>query len=297
MSQPAHSTEQLQRWMQTVVTHYGGVAAGIESDEARGTLPADLDSLEGIVLPSQSQTSLERLAVYGNAYYARLVHCLRELFPACCSAVGDEAFDEFAFGYLQEFPPQSYTLGHLADNFVTFLENSRREHFGEDSATEEESWSRFLVELARLEHVIDVVFDGPGFEKDPPNIAEQLATLPSAVWPSIRLTPVVCLRLLAFEFPVNDYFSAFRRGELPDVPEQEQTYLAVTRRDYVVRRYPLDAPQFAILSALLSGSTIGDAVESATAQANDLDMLSRSLSTWFSTWAREQFFARLDSSP
>jgi hypothetical protein len=296
MSRQPHSTQQLQRWMQSVITHYGGVAAGVESDEARDLLPVDQASLETVVLPSESQSSLERLAVYGNAYYARLVHCLRDLFPACRNAVGDEAFDEFAFGYLQEFPPQSYTLANLADNFVGFLESSRLEHFGDASTPDAEPWSRFVVELSRLEHVIDQVFDGPGFEKNPPNIAEQLSAVPSEAWSSIRLEPVVCLRLLTFEFPVNDYYTAFRRGESPDVPDPGQTYLAITRRDYVVRRYALDATQFALLSALASGATIGEAVEAAAAQTNDLDKLSRSLSTWFSTWAHEQFFARLDPS-
>jgi hypothetical protein len=297
MSRPAPSTNQLQRWMQTVITHHGGVAAGIDSGAARQLLSVDSGSVETVVLPSASQTSVERLAVYGNAYYARLLHCLRDLFPGCRHAVGDEAFDEFAFGYLQEFPPRSYTLGDLASNFVLFLERTRCEHFGDDLAAEVEPWSRFLVELAQLEQVIDQVFDGPGFEKNPPHIADQISNLKPTSWPSMRLIPVVCLRLLAFDFPVNDYFSAFRRGDVPDLPEPERTYVAITRRDYVVRRHGLDATQFALLSALVSGATIGEAVATAATQTDNLDMLSEFLSTWFSTWAREEFFAGLDCSP
>jgi len=40
------------------------------------------------------------------------------LFPACRYTVGDDLFDEFAYGYLQSYPPRGYTLGTLADNFV-----------------------------------------------------------------------------------------------------------------------------------------------------------------------------------
>ncbi len=300
MSDRPESTARLQQWMQSVITHHAGVQAGVESDEARAALENGLEPLEAIVLRSKSQSSLERLEVYGNAYYARLLHCLRDLFPACRHAAGDESLDAFAFSYLQYHPPQSYTLGNLATHFVAFLEQSRTEHFASeandqgDPENQVESWSRFLVELARLEHVIDEVFDGPGIENDPPIIGKQLKEVAPEVWPELRLTPVVCLRLLEFEFPVNDYYTAFRRSESPSLPEQCPTYLAVNRRDYVVRRYPLDATQYDLLTQLVDGATIGEALTAVSAGVEDAEALAGSVSSWFAAWAREQFFARLD---
>jgi hypothetical protein len=306
MSSAPQSTEQLQRWMQTVITHYGGVAAGVESDEARAAIAVESGGLQSVILPSQSQSSLERLAVYGNAYYARLLGCLRDLFPACRQAVGEEAFDEFAYGYLQSFPPRGYTLGTLANRFVQFLEESRREYFGtagedetdtdEVSAAEVEAWSRFVVELARLEFTVDEVFDGPGIEDMPPRISDELLAVPRDQWPSIRLVPAPCLQVLAFDFPVNAYFTAFRRGESPELPSAERSYLAVTRQEYVVRRYGLDSAQHALLAAIVTGATIGDAIAAAAAETADLEALLPRVSKWFSRWARAQFFVRLETS-
>jgi putative DNA-binding protein len=297
MSGARHSIEQLQRWLQKVITHHGGVAAGVASDAARAAIPIEPRELEAIIPASQSQSSLERLAVYGNAYYVRLMQCLRELFPASQYAMGDDAFDDFAYGYLQSYPPRGYTLGKLSDNFVDYLAATRQEHFAEESADDAvENWSRFVVELARLEHVIDQVFDGPGVEDEPPRIYDQLISVPREDWPSIRLTPAPCLRLLAFEFPVNDYFTAFRRSEAPELPELRATWLAVTRRDYVVQRYELSETQFALLEAISSGSPIGVAIERAASQSGEFDTLLKNLSTWFYQWARDQFFLQLDGS-
>ena len=297
MSDTRHSTEELQHWLQSVITHHGGVAAGVASDAARAAIAIEPGELETIIPPSQSQSSLERLAVYGNAYYVRLLHCLRDLFPACRYAVGDDAFDDFAYGYLQSHPPRGYTLGKLSDNFVDYLATTREEHFADDGAGDAvENWSRFVVELARLEHVIDQVFDGPGVEDEPPRLYEELVSVPREDWPSIRLTPSPCLRLLAFEFPVNDYFTAFRRKQSPELPEPRETYLAVTRRDYIVRRYELSATQYALLEAISSGAPIGAAVERAASQSGEFDELLQNLSKWFSKWARDQFFLRFDCS-
>ncbi len=301
MNNTRRSTSQLQQWMQAVITHHGGVQAGVDSDGAQSILQVDSQEIESVILPSRQMSSIERLEVYGNAYYARLIHCLQELFPALRYAVGDEGFDQFALGYLQQFPSTSYTLGKLADSFVSFLDETRRQHFasstdaspseGNDDRETTPAWTRFIVELARLEFTIDEVFDGPGIEKQPPELSESLSLVPATAWESLRLTPVVCFRLLAFEFPVNDYFTAFRQHKSPRLPEAQPSYLAITRRDYVVRRYPLNATQYALLSAIDSGATLGEAVVKAADSTPETDPLSQSLSDWFSMWARAPFFA------
>jgi len=306
MNKSRRSTVQIQQWMQAVITHPRGIEAGAESDAARGIFQVDSQQIESVILPSQRMSSIERLEVYGNAYYARLIHCLQDLYPALRHATGKEGFDQFAFGYLQRFPPTGYTLGKLADNFVTFLDETRHEHFSSDTDQTAEAsgdgrsaapeWTRFIVDLARLEFTIDEVFDGPGIEKQPPELAASLSSVPPEAWESLRLTPVACLRLLAFEFPVNDYYSAFRQDKSPALPAAEPTFLAITRRAYVVRRIPLDATQYALLAAITSGATLGEAIVAATDSDADADQLSASLSDWFSMWTRAQFFAGIEFS-
>src|SRR6185437_11506395 len=71
----------LQRWMQAVITHPGGVAEGAASDDARRHLADSPSGIEQVISRSQRLTSEERLAIYSHAYFARLLECLRAVFP------------------------------------------------------------------------------------------------------------------------------------------------------------------------------------------------------------------------
>src|SRR5947209_13115313 len=110
----------VQRWMQAVLMHPGGVAQGMASEEAQRLLQVPPAEVEKVLTRSETLTALERLAIYGSAYYARLLECLREEYPVLKHALGDEAFDAFAFGYLQKYPSRSYTLGKLGDLFSRY---------------------------------------------------------------------------------------------------------------------------------------------------------------------------------
>src|SRR5690348_9320961 len=99
------------RWMQAVIMHPDGFDAGLASEAARQHLDVAPEDVEKVVTRSISQTSVERLSIYANAYYARLLECLGEEFPVLKQTLGEETFDAFAFDYLQQYPSQSYTLG------------------------------------------------------------------------------------------------------------------------------------------------------------------------------------------
>src|SRR5579862_7702349 len=133
--------DQIQRWMQAVITHPDGVEAGIDSDAARTEVDVTSDRVEEMIEPSQRRTGIERLEVYANAYYARLLECLREEFPALLHAVGEEVFDGLTFGYLQAYPSTSYTLAELSGRFPRFLEETRPQ---DEEDGDGPSWPDFM---------------------------------------------------------------------------------------------------------------------------------------------------------
>ena len=289
------SLAELQRWMQAVITHPIGAAAGVESAAAQQAIAISAAEVEQVVLPSRACSSLERLNVYAGAYYARLLECLRDFFPALRHALGDELFDRFAVGYLQQHPPASYTLDRLADHFVEFLEATRP-----DEARQDDDFMQlagFVVDVARLEWNIAQVFDGPGEEREPPLSPDALLALSAERWAEARLEPAACLRLLAFRFPVNDYFTAFRAGERPAPPRPQTTWLALTRREYIVRRLPLSQPQHELLSSLAAGETVGASIERAALRCDDVDRFAEDLNSWFRDWAAAGLFRRRLVSP
>lgn len=282
--------DQVQRWMLSVITHPDGIVSGIESDEAQRELLVSTEHIEQVITRSRQCTSLERLQVYGNAYYARLIECLQDEFPALRHALGDETFDAFALAYLQDCLPRSYTLSKLGTEFPNFLRETRPLDIPLES-----TWPEFLVDLATLERTYSEVFDAPGPERLTLLQSEDLLAIPSERWPDARLIPVECLRLLELRFPVHEYASAVRHGEHPTVPAPCPTWLVVSREDFIVRRRPVTRPAFQLLTSLTNGRTIGEAIEDCVECGHaDVDELTDSLRSWFETWAQAGFFRAVE---
>ena len=287
--------EKLQTWMQAVISHAGGIEAGITSDEAQQAIPISVDALERVVCPSQNLTSGERLGIYGNAYFARLLECLQESFPALDYALGRDLFSEFSLGYLQRYPSQSYSLCHLGDHFAQHLEETRPD--AQQRQDGHVDWPDFLIDLATLEWNIEQVFDGPGPEAKPPIDLANIEAIPENLWAEMILQPVPSLRILAFQFPVNDYYTAFRAEKNPTMPSPHQQYIALNRRQYVVRRLEIEPLEYQLLAKILAGDSIGHVIEAITLSANlEMTELARLLRTWFQKWTEAQFFSAVTCS-
>jgi hypothetical protein len=278
----------VQRWFQAVVTHPEGVEGGAESEEAQRLIRLQRGELEAVIRRSKNLTAAERMAIYANAYYARLLECMEAWFPVLKSALGEEVFNGFAFEYLQQYPSKSYTLDRLGENFARFLDETRPD-------PEEGSWPDFLIDLATLEWNIHQVFDGPGVEFQPLLTAEALQAFPAERFAESRLVPVPCLRRLSFRYPVNAYYTAARaveEGEEVPLPDPAPEWVALSRREFVVRRYPLGPAQYALLEKILAGATVGEAIAAAADAAHGLDddALAAGLQEWFRLWVAEGFF-------
>lgn len=315
MSEPVARPEaaqfnRIQRWFHAVITHPGGVTAGADSAEAQRLLELGPGQLEKVITRSRALSAAERLAIYANAYYTRLIECLGDVFPMLKRALGDEAFNGFAFGYLQDYPSQSYTLNELGRRFPRYLEETRpapdderKSGSGSAGAAAEqpasvEAWPEFLIDLARFEWAIYEVFDGPGAEGQTLLGADDVLDLPPDRRPRARLVPVPCLQLLTTRFPVNDYYTAARRAkqdEAVPMPGPAESFVALTRREYIVRRYNLSRPEFELLGSIQAGASMGDAIQRAAAvTGDDLDTFAGNLTLWFRNWTAEGFFQAIE---
>ncbi|HLH54189.1 MAG TPA: DNA-binding domain-containing protein [Verrucomicrobiae bacterium] len=297
----------LQNWFQSVVTNPESVEAGICSAQAQGLISLKPGELEKVITRSRALTAEERLAIYANAYHHRLFECLGEVFPMLKRTLDEDAFNGLALGYLQHYPSRTYTLNELGRHFPDYLEQTRpasdndvsKEPNGEtDEPASIENWPDFLIDLARLEWGIYEVFDGPGIEGSQLLSASDLTAISAEAWPQMKLRTAVCLRLLKTRFPINDYFSALRQakvGEAVQIPAAQESFVALTRRDWIVRRHPLSLTQFQLLEALQQGKSVGEAIEEIVAPgAANLDQLAADLRTWFAAWTQNGFFQSVE---
>jgi len=247
--------------------------------------------VEDVVTASATQSAAGRLAIYQRSYLARLLECLRAVFPALRHALGQELFERFATGYIVRHPPASYTLGRLATGFPVYLAATRPD--AARPAADRAPWADFLIELATLEVAFQEVYDGDGLEAATPPSVDDVVALPPAALLAARFVPAPSLRLFTFDFPTHAYLAAVRRGEQPSLPPPRPTRLAVTRHQWRVRFHPLVERQHALLAALDGNRTLGEAIAAATCPAWDR-VDPAVLRAWLRSWLEEAFFASVE---
>jgi hypothetical protein len=312
---PPRSLCQLQQWLQSVITHPKGIEAGVLGNTTGETICDSIDQLETIISPSRRLGSADRLRIYGQAYFSRLVECLRAEFPTMVRVLGIEAFDRLAFGYLLEQPSQSYTLSKLAEAFPDYLLRTRPPR--EENASHHSSvaadfflspsvqsdiesssspdFADFLIDLATLERTYSEVFDGNGPEQTASLHPSDLKGLTTEKFVVSGIVFHDCVRLMTFRFPVHDYVTASRSDASSCFPLHRVTHLVVTRRQFVVRRFEVSPIQFSILSQLQRGTSIGDVLHSIPPD-NGLQIHEwiANLRRWFFEWTAAPLFQRLD---
>lgn len=101
---PPRTLGTVQQWFQAVVTHPDGVEGGVASEEAQALIRLPRGEIEAVICRSRNLTAAERIGIYANAYYSRLLECVGDCFPLLRAALGEDVFNGFAFDYLQRYP-------------------------------------------------------------------------------------------------------------------------------------------------------------------------------------------------
>ena len=285
MSTSPFDLQTLQHWMQSQL---------MDADLPPGIAPANF---EEIITASPKQTSRQRFEVYAYAYQARLVECLREEFATLCQFLEQDVFDSLAAAYLQEHPSQSYTLADLGAKFPLFMQQSAAALVDdvEESSAASQIGTQFLIDLATLERLYAEVFDGPGIEGLALITPDDLKNITPDAWPEVRFEAAPCLRLIEFAYPVHEFVTACRQGTEPPIPTPRPTWLAVTRRQYIVRRVPLTETQFRLLGLLAEGMPLGDALDTVAATVDDVEAFIKNIQQWFQEWTASGFFVEVRS--
>jgi hypothetical protein len=264
----------LQRWMQAVIVAPGADAEAFASASAVEQIPAA--QAGSVVLPSRTLTGEERVAIYRDMYLVRMRDALRTDYPGVAHFLGEDRFHRLVADYVAAHPSCSYTLNRLGDRFPEFVRTAplpRRE---------------FVHDLARLELAVTEVFDA---EESPALAPAAIAAVPADAWDTARLVPITALQLVAFDYPVSAYLQSVKDSTPHPSTRRRNTWVAVFRRDYAMSRQDLTRDAYEMLSTLVSGATLGDAVRSAPRAKEE------QLFQWFREWMAEGLFQRVIGSP
>jgi hypothetical protein len=269
------SLREQQRWFVSVSTAENGVFEGAE----RASLALGRAvPIEQCVTDGPSLNAAERLAIYHEGYFARLVACLVDDYPALEYFLGEERFASLARAYIGEFPSRSPSLNAYGARMAEFCR------------ARTEPWAPFAAELAELEWALVEVIHAPSAPGLSP---EALAKVPASAWQTARLVASPTLRLLHFEHAVNAYFQAFLDGSDPEHPEQRPSATAVCRRGLPVTRTNLELPAATLLEDLLAGSPLESALARLAELSGGVD-LSEKLPNWLASWVGSGFFSAIE---
>jgi hypothetical protein len=222
----------------------------------------------------------ERLEVYANAYFARLLGALREDFPALAQALGEAAFHDLATAYLVAFPPSRPSLRDAGAKLSAFLAGG----------TPEAAWFLvrwpFAADLAALEWALVDAFDAPDAE---PLSREALAALAPEDWAALPLRLHPAAALLELAFPVqrlreaHDAGTPLAEAALAALP----THICVSRHAERVRFRAVDAREAALLAELRAGTTFGALCARLASEVGD-EEAPRLAAAFLAAWGRGQ---------
>ena len=198
-----------------------------------------------IVLPirdSRRMPGWERLDIYANMYFFRILDSLKEDFPGVLKTIGDDRFHHLTTDYLARHFPSHWSLRDVGRFLPSFLKNY--------SPTKK--WPS-LSDLARFEWALIEAFDAA----DAPTLTEEdIKTVRPDRWPGLRFCFVPSCFLMNFSWPVDRILEKAMKGKRLPV-RREKTPLVIWRKNLRVCYRSLPFQEARLLSGIERGESFG----------------------------------------
>jgi hypothetical protein len=212
----------------------------------------------------------QRLAVYANAYRARLVEALAADYPALQGNVSQDEFTELCHAYIRAYPSTCYSLRDFGQHLPEFLRQGYPEH---------------LSELARFEWALTTSFDAEDAEVASVQAATELS---AAAWPSVRIRVHPSVSQLELGWNTLALWRNVKEGRPMSLPERlPEPMSCLIWRDGLTTRYrSVDPDESAAFHAARSGGTFADLCGQLTSSVPQSQVALRAaslLKTWLAS--------------
>jgi hypothetical protein len=194
-------------------------------------------SVEAMVLGDARLSAVDRLDVYANMYFFRLLEVLRDDYSKVVAVVGDDPFHDLVTDYLIARPPAHPSIANAGAALPKFLEGH--------PLAKERPW---LAALATLERTHTELFDGADAES---LRLDAIRALPPEALMALTPAPVPCHRILRSAFAVSEVWDAPEAA-----PAEREESLLVWRQDIEVYHRALDEDEVRLLPMLDGRSSL-----------------------------------------
>ncbi len=270
---------------------------GMQREWSDGSATAGI--AEQFIKPNDRLDSFDRLQIYNQQYWWRLLGNFAEDFRGLRAVLGERKFDKLAVAYLDDRGSQSWTLRNLGSRLEEFL----RAH-PELTAPQ----TALALDMVRVEWARTVAFDEA---ENPPLPANKVRNIPPEL---LRLGLQPYIVLLELNHPIDHLLGKLKRrseietGSVSNAvsgvrsrarrrlaarPSRSPIHLAVHRHKFSVYYKRLDPEAFAILRRLQKGTTVEKACRAALSKTTRTDLdWPRKIQEWFHAWSAFGWFCQ-----
>jgi hypothetical protein len=242
-----------------------------------GMQPESAMVADRLIKPNDRLRPFDRLEIYNQQYWWRLIGAFGEDFPAVRAVIGPRKFDALTVAYLEKYPSRSWTMRNLGQHLAEFI-------------AVEPQWTApntdLAADVARVEWATTTAFD------DADVAPIEAAKFASADPSRLRLALQPHLVLLQLHHAVDRLLARLRRkrntvvevasnavterhaAKAPRLSAQrlkESFHLAVHRSEGTVYFKRLNAVSYGLLCALRDGKTVEEACEAVVPILEQID--------------------------
>ncbi len=265
---------ELQQWMKWVITDPRGVTTAL-TEVPNLNLPFLIRYLApernclGFIMDTPPILKCERLDIYAEAYFTRLLESFTADFEIIFKVVGEDVFSKLTADYLKAFPSTVPNISEVGSHMEVFLLGHE---YSEDLP--------FLPELGRLEWAVIQTF----YADEVPNLdGDSIKNIPESSWQNAEFVIDPAVQLFEGKWPVDQLWNAIDDTELLKriaAIASRPTYSLVSRRFGVVHVEEVNGVKFYLLSLMKQGFCLGDICEKLAGLTLDPPPLLE----WFREW-------------
>jgi hypothetical protein len=223
----------------------------------------------------------ERLAIYGNAYYARLIEALEQDYEALHTLLGDDQFTRLCESYIGAYPSRRPSLRFFGAHMSDYL-----------SSHEPYNRHPYLQEMAILEWMLIEAFDAT----DAPVVSEgDAAVIPPERWPALKLILHPSVRWFNYHWNILPVWKAATENN--DIPElvrlDSKAWCVVWRHNLMTRYRSLDTDEVVVMKAVQGGENFAGLCEQLAEQGTEPEQVPMRAAGILKTWLSSGMVSRL----
>lgn len=275
------SLREIQKWFASIITIPLQKDNKLPCHDSTGNEIAETS--KQYILPGPKLKSHERIELYHQQYWWRLIEVMQENFPALTRLFGYESFNQtIAIPYIHAHPASHYSLSRLGDKLSTWIQKCYK---GTDKT--------LVLEFAKIDWAANKSF----WVKNLPLIPSSFP-MEKIVFTPLTLQPHVFLfSLKADLFTFRDEFLSkdvehWSQNPFPDFKVEESYFVLYRSLHNDIHWKKLSKGGYLMLSFIKESFTIQEACEKLEEIGGDaFQEASEEISLWLYEWSSLGFFS------